>query len=123
MAFKPGTPVIGDSAGSRLAQTLAAAGRDVTTYDRLASRGEQQALAGSIRVAESATEALAGASVVVVALAESEYLRAVETWRPGAPGTVLDCWRALDGKALDGLVTRIALGRGARGAEQEALAA
>lgn len=123
MANEVGTPIVHDSAGSKLAQSLALTGHEVTTFDRLVPHGDQQALAGSIRVAASAAEALAGASVAVVAVPDSEYLRAVEMWRPVAPGTVLDCWRALDGRALDGLITRVSLGRGARGVDDVAIAA
>lgn len=123
MAFKRDTPVIGESAGARLAQALATAGRDVATYDRLTPRGAQQALCGSLRVAATAADALAGATVAVVAVDDPEYLQAIELWRPVAPGTVVDCWRALDGRVLDGLVTRVAVGRSGRSAEALALAA
>jgi UDPglucose 6-dehydrogenase len=123
MAVAPGTPAIRDSAGSRLARALAEAGRDVITFDRLTPSGEQQALAGSIRVAATAADALAGAAVVVLALADPEYLRAAASWRPSEPATLVDCRRALDGATLDGLVTRIALGRATRGLDDHALAA
>lgn len=123
LAFKAGTPVIEASAGARLAQALAQAGRAVSVYDRMAPISAQRALADGLHVASTPQEALAGASVVVITLADPEYLKAVEAWRPGAPATVLDCWRALDGRTLDGLVTRVAMGRGSRPAETPAVAA
>ena len=123
LAFKGGTPVIEASAGARLAQALVQAGRAVTVYDRLAPIETQQALADGVHVARTAEEAMSGASVVVVTLTEPEYLKAVDSWRPGAPATVLDCWRALDGRTLDGLITRVAMGRGVKPADSGAMAA
>ena len=99
-----------------LAQKLADANIDVVAHDPAAIRTAARALDGStVRFADSATEAIAGADVVVIATPWNEYRHLVpeDFARESGQCVVVDCWRVLPRERFTDIARYIALGEGA----------
>jgi UDPglucose 6-dehydrogenase len=110
VSFKPGTPVIVESAAINLVEALLAKGVEVTLYDPLALDNARALLKDRVRYARDAVECLAAADVCVIANPEKGYKTAVESLQPDTRLTVIDCWRLLDPKLLAPEVDYVAWG-------------
>ncbi|HTT33962.1 MAG TPA: nucleotide sugar dehydrogenase [Methylomirabilota bacterium] len=116
LTYKPNTDVTEEAFGLLLAQELSSEKLPVIVFDPSADAG--RALSGnkSVRIATSADECIAEASVAVLATPWQEFrdLPASSWLRPAKFGgrVILDCWRALG--HLDGLegLTYVKLGFG-----------
>ena len=96
LAYKPDTPVVEESQGILLARELAGGGIAVTVHDPLALENARRLLGESVRHAASLEEAVAGASVVVVATPDPAF-RALPHLLAGRDVVIFDCWRLLAG--------------------------
>jgi UDPglucose 6-dehydrogenase len=119
LSYKPQTDVIEESAGLLVAQTLAEQGAKVVVYDPAALANATRALGTQVAYAGSAEEAIQAADVIVLATAWPQFktLQPSVFERNGEPRTVVDCWRLLDRRLLDGTAEYVALGEGAPAAE------
>ena len=101
LAYKPDTPVVEESQGILLARELAGGGAAVTVHDPLALENARKLLGESVRHATSLEDAVAGASVIVIATPDAA-VRALPALleRSGGDVVVLDCWRLLAGTTL-----------------------
>jgi UDPglucose 6-dehydrogenase len=98
LAYKPDTPVVEESQGILLARELANGGAAVTVHDPLALENARKLLGESVRHAASLEEAVAGASVIVIATPDSAFRvlpKLLE--RASRDVVVFDCWRLLAG--------------------------
>lgn len=118
LAFKPGTPVIVESPGIKLAMALLDSGVTISLYDRLAGPALERLFAKNsfVRLATSASDCLDSVSVAVLALDEKEYCESLlSLTRPEL--RVLDCWRALTRDGAAGRFDLRYLGTGDTGSE------
>ena len=97
LTYKPDTNVVEEAFGSLLAKELAERGATVLAYDPSLQENPACRLDKRIRPAASAQECIAGSDLVVVATPWPEFCSiSPQQWaRPGAPRTVIDCWRVL----------------------------
>jgi UDPglucose 6-dehydrogenase len=89
MAYKPGTPVCEESAGLRLAERLLGLGRDIIVYDPLALEEARAVLGDSVAYAESETECIERADIVVLMHPVGNHVD------PSTAPIVIDPWRLL----------------------------
>lgn len=97
MAYKPGTGVVEDSQGVRIARLLAAAGHRVLIADPLALPGAVAELGDQVMPCDTPDAAVAAAAVVVVASAAAEFAALTPACfaAGGLRRAVVDCWRVL----------------------------
>jgi UDPglucose 6-dehydrogenase len=118
LGYKPGTPVVEQSAGLHLANGLTAAGRRVIAFDPLVSPAVARAQHLDLAVADSLDACLASASAVVITTRDHAF-DPIELGRlitKGPATTVIDCWRVFTGAPdLGGgrSIHYVAIGRGA----------
>ncbi len=114
LAYKPGTPVVEESAGVALARELRATGARVVAYDPLAGADARSSLGDDIELAVSLGACLAGADVIVVATPDPAFgaIGPAELCREGREVVVVDYWRLLAGRC-DGVpgIRYLAAGR------------
>jgi UDPglucose 6-dehydrogenase len=89
MAYKPGTPVCEESAGLRLAERLLGLGRDLIVYDPLALDEARAVLGDRVAYAESETECIGRADIVVLMHPVGNHVD------PSTAPIVIDPWRLL----------------------------
>ena len=89
MAYKPGTPVCEESAGLRLAERLLGLGRDIIVYDPLALEEARAVLGDRVAYAESETECIERADIVVLMHPVGNHVD------PSTAPIVIDPWRLL----------------------------
>jgi UDPglucose 6-dehydrogenase len=113
LSYKPETNVVEESAALQLVHELATRGHTVYAHDPAARANAERASAGiDVTFAESVTEAVRPARVVVLATPWKEYARMDESAWAGSVDVVVDCWRVLDPESLPAGVTHVTLGRG-----------
>lgn len=121
MSYKPGTPVIEESQGVRLARALFDEGRAVTIFDPMAAEAAKAVLPAEVARAETAADAVADADVIVITTAWDEFRNIAPGAfrRSGTKAVVLDCWRTLDEATYGEVVTLHYLGKGPSAAAQQ----
>jgi UDPglucose 6-dehydrogenase len=113
LSYKPNTEVIEESQGLALAVYLLSVGVPVVVYDPAAMENARPLLRGKVTFATSAADCARQADVLAITTPWAEFRDlAPEAFK--LHGTVLDCWRLLDKKALATVVEYVALGFGAR---------
>ena len=113
LSYKPNTEVIEESQGLALASYLLSVGVPVVVYDPAAMENARPLLRGKVTFAASAADCARQADVLAVTTPWAEF-RDLPTEAFKLHGTVLDCWRLLDKKALGTVVEYVALGFGAK---------
>jgi len=114
LTYKPGTDVVEEAAGLRLAQELAKRGLGVTAYDPEGKANSARVLPKRVQFAATAQECIAQSDVVVLTTPWPEFgsIPFADWARAHHPRVVIDCWRML--KRLDGQegVVYLSLGTG-----------
>ena len=112
LSYKPGTPVIEESAGVKIIVELLK--RDdikIIVYDSLAMDNAKLAFGDRISYASSVQDCLAQAPFCVITTQEDEFKRIDASYIAHDPTTIIDCWRILDPTKLGKKVNYVALGR------------
>lgn len=116
LAYKPGSHVVEESQGVRLAKTLSAEGVRVVCYDPLANEGARAELRDHAVILDSVRDCLAQADTVLVTTPDPMFkkLSAADfPARDGKPVTVVDFWRVLDAELRNAKHVRyVPIGRG-----------
>lgn len=113
LSYKPGTSVVMDSAGVKLAELLIAGGHRPVVYDPAGMDNARDVLGDPVTYAESAVACISAADVVVVVTPWEEFGRlSADAFDLGKRRTVIDCWRILDPAALAGVADVVHLGLG-----------
>ena len=122
LSYKPNTDVVDESPGLLLLADLAARGVDAVGYDPAAMPNARRVLGESVRLAETLSEAISNADVVLVATAWDEFksIGSELLERDGARRVVIDCWRVLPADEIQQVADYVVLGKG--GVKREALA-
>lgn len=105
LAFKPDTPVITESSGIRLIEGLLRHDVEIVAYDPLAIENAKVLLEDRIDFVSSAERCINMADLCVITTPDPEFRTAFEDFQPDRNLTVIDCWRLLQGKALDPKIT------------------
>lgn len=115
LTYKPNTDVVEEAFGLLLAQELLQANLPVIVYDPSADSARVLASCKNVRFASSAAECIASSGIVVLATPWQEFRDlAPSSWtRPGAPRTVIDCWRCLSHLRNVAGLRYVCLGQGA----------
>jgi UDPglucose 6-dehydrogenase len=97
LSYKPQTEVIENSQGVELAAQLAGKGIRVAVYDPMAMNNARRALATKVMFAESVSDCLRIADVVVIATPWPEFqqISPRDLARSDSKITIFDCWRIL----------------------------
>lgn len=96
LAYKPNTNVVEESQGLAIAALLAKEGFAVVVYDPLAMEQARRILGSSVRYAESVSESLSGAKVVLIANDLPEFHEVLHQTSNQIPRPyILDAWRFL----------------------------
>jgi UDPglucose 6-dehydrogenase len=111
LSYKPNTEVIEESQGLALARHLLSVGVPVVVYDPAAMENARPLLKGNVTYAASAAECAKQADVLAITTPWAEF-RDLSPAEFKPHGTVLDCWRILDKKAVGAVVEYVALGFG-----------
>ena len=111
LSYKPNTEVIEESQGLALARHLLSVGVPVVVYDPAAMENARPLLKGNVTYAASAAECAKQADVLAITTPWAEF-RDLSPAEFKPQGTVLDCWRILDKKAVGAVVEYVALGFG-----------
>jgi len=111
LAFKPETPVIEESAGTRLVAHLLKQGVTVTAYDPVAAPQARAVFGDSIIYATSVRDCLARSSLWVITTPAAEFKAIDDSFVAHNPTTLIDCWRVVDRAKLTNGVRYVALGR------------
>jgi UDPglucose 6-dehydrogenase len=114
LAYKPGTPVVEESQGIEIAQSLAQAGASVRVYDPIAGETARKVLGQQVHFGETPAHTAIGADVLVIAnpLPELRSLVAALEGNHHKPLVVIDCWRFLPALAQHPNVHYLGLGFG-----------
>jgi UDPglucose 6-dehydrogenase len=110
ISYKPGTPVIEESAALKIIEMLLNEGIKVIAYDALAIENAKDYFKGRVSYAASIKECLAGASVCVITTVSEEF-KEIDKSCFSEPITLIDCWRILAGVELGDQVKYISPGR------------
>jgi UDPglucose 6-dehydrogenase len=116
LSYKPNTDVIEESPGLHLVRALDEHGVRVVAFDPAAVPNARRAVDSSdVLFVDAAEDAIRDADVVVIATAWQEFASISPTAfaRDGDCRTVIDCWRLLTPKQLEGVATYVPLGEGA----------
>jgi len=111
LAFTVNTPVIVESPAIKLIAELLKHDIRVVAYDPLAIDNARNIFGSAVEYVESAEACLEQAGLAVLTLRNAEIKKAVESFAPAQPLTVVDCWRMIDTARLDKQIGYIALGR------------
>ncbi|MBI4445103.1 MAG: UDP-glucose/GDP-mannose dehydrogenase family protein [Acidobacteria bacterium] len=111
LSYKPLTYVAEESAGVLLATKLCEKGKRVCAYDPAALENARLLLPTSVQLCHSAELCIGQSDVVVIATPWKQFqdIPAEVFRREKSPRVLIDCWRILRGRDLDGTV-HIALG-------------
>jgi UDPglucose 6-dehydrogenase len=114
LAYKPDTNVVEEAPGVKLADSLAASGRRVVVYDRVAMDTARTCLGDRVSYAPSLDAAVHGADVVLIASPDPEFRSLhFESGDGGGQPMVIDAWRLLRSRAEDeGRLNYLPLGVG-----------
>lgn len=111
LAYKANTNVVEQSPGLLLAQSLDQLGVDVVAFDPAAAVNASGILPDSVRLTDSASEAVHAADVVVVATPWEEFRSLEPAEFEREPRRVLvDCWRMFARESFETYVDVVALG-------------
>ncbi len=101
LSYKPGSDVVEESPGVRLAADLVSRGRQVLAYDPVAMTSAKTVLPSVVHLASSLEACVGGSDVVVLTTPWPEFaILPPETWRRNSPSrVVVDCWRMVPGLA------------------------
>lgn len=111
MAYKPGTSVIEESTGIKLAHRLLEQGLEVTTYDPIALDNVRRVLKDAVTYAASPGDCYGAAPVCVLTLPDRAYQALDPEALTHIPTTVIDCWRQLPPQRLTARIVYVPLGR------------
>jgi UDPglucose 6-dehydrogenase len=121
LSYKPDTEVIEESQGVALAKELLALEIPISVYDPAAMDNARRHLAGNVTFAGSAAECVGIADVLAITTPWSEFRTLSSRQLKAGPAkpVVLDCWRQISAKEMEGSATYITLGRGGRPVETD----
>jgi len=111
LAFRHDTPVTTVSPSIALVRDLLEAGIRVIGCDPLAAESAVLELGDAIEYAATPADALARATVAVLAHRSRAFAAAIETFEPAVPLTIVDCWRMIDPKRVRPGVSVVPFGR------------
>ncbi|PIS02437.1 MAG: UDP-glucose/GDP-mannose dehydrogenase family protein [Chlamydiae bacterium CG10_big_fil_rev_8_21_14_0_10_42_34] len=111
LSYKPGTYVVEESQGVRIANYLCKNGYQVSVYDPMALEEAALVLQKSVCLAKSVQECFEGSDTLVLMTPWDEILREISP-SIGMGKTVIDCWRSLSRKACGSDCNLISLGHG-----------
>ena len=122
LSYKPGTYVVEESAGVKIANRLSQAGYDVSVYDPMALSEAKRILDTKVRAASTLQDCLKSSDMVLIMtnwpeFAESITPEAME--EAGSCTLIIDCWRALKKEAFTKVCKVIYLGQGLLETEEE----
>ena len=116
LAYKPGSDVIEHAAGVLLARDLLQQGVPVIAHDPVAMENTQRALGDELMLANTVTNCVRNADVVVLTTPWSAYdaIDASMLQRPAhrSRPVVIDCWRRLDAEQIAPAAQYVAFGSG-----------
>ncbi len=114
MSYKPDTPVVEESQGVKIAAELVRLNANVTVHDPKALPHARAELGDGVVYAESLSEGLHEADVVIIATAWDDY-KALDPSRLKLGATVVDCWRILPREPFEqrGVYVTMGIGDGA----------
>jgi UDPglucose 6-dehydrogenase len=116
LAYKPNTNVVDESPGLLLAQALDRLGAIVVAFDPAAGPNATRLLAERVRLAETASDAIEPADVIVVATPWQEFSALDPAVFQREPRRVLiDCWRLFPHERFDDSVHLVPLGEAQQG--------
>lgn len=98
LAYKPGTYVVEESQGIRLANLLATKRRAVSVFDPMAMEEAKKTLSHSIKIATSVSECLEQSDLLVILIPWPEFAKEITPAileKSGSKKTIIDCWRLL----------------------------
>ena len=111
LAFTGNTPVIVESPAIKLIVELLGHDIRVIAYDPLAIENARSVFGSAVEYVETAETCLEHAGLVVLTLRNVEIKKAVESFVPTNPFTVVDCWRMIDLNKLNKSIKLTPLGR------------
>ncbi len=120
LSYKPNTDVVEESQGLLLAQSLSRDGYKVIVYDPVAMTNAKKILGTKLRFAHSLKECIKKTDVIVITTPWDEFHRLPINIlkRSKNPKTIIDCWRILDSRICDGILTYVPLGVSLNGATE-----
>ncbi len=111
LSYKPGTNVVEESQGIRIANQLAAQGYQVTVHDPQALAEAKKHLANEVSPAPTIQECVAQSDTLVIMTSWPEFAQAL-TPELLRGKVVIDCWRMLNHQTLKDVCELIYLGCG-----------
>ena len=111
LAFTLNTPVVTESPAVKLIAELLKNDIHVVAYDPLAIDIARTVFGSAVEYVHSPQSCLAQAGLAVVALRSPEFKRAVETYVPNNPLTIVDCWRIVTPSSLHPKIRYVPLGQ------------
>ena len=111
LAFTGNTPVIVESPAIKLIVELLGHDIRVIAYDPLAIENARSVFGSAVEYVETAETCLEHAGLEVLTLRNVEIKKAVESFVPTNPFTVVDCWRMIDLNKLNKSIKLTPLGR------------
>lgn len=111
LAFTSNTPVATESPAVKLIPKLLAKDLRVVAYDRLASDNVRAMFGSSLDYVDSAEECLRESDVAVFTLRDGALKQAAETFTSTKPLCVVDGWRFIDPRHMNGPVHYVPIGR------------
>jgi UDPglucose 6-dehydrogenase len=117
LAYKPGTGVAEESAGSGLARLLAQAGYEVYVYDPVVAAEALSSSDERIHGCASVEDVFRRCSVTVIATPWPEFAELLPdalAMSSAGGAVVIDCWRVIQEGDYDGAATIIRPGRQSR---------
>jgi UDPglucose 6-dehydrogenase len=112
LSYKPGTPVVEESAGVALAGLLAETGaHEVHVFDPVATEAAVERLGTRVRTCRSLVELVERSDVVVITTPWRDFASLPLERRDGRRLVVVDCWRQLANVTHGDAVEIVPLGR------------
>jgi UDPglucose 6-dehydrogenase len=113
LSYKPGTSVVMESAGLRLAELVIDGGHRPVVYDPAGLDNARRHLGDRVSYAESAAACIGVADVIVVVSPWEEFRQlSADDFGGAKRRVVIDCWRILDASALGSVADVVHLGIG-----------
>lgn len=101
LSFKPGSPVITESASVILVQKLIDIGKEVHVYDPLCLKQVKDVFGNKIKYCNTVKECIEETELSVVALQYEEFKEISDNWSNKKDFVLIDCWRYLDGNKFE----------------------
>jgi UDPglucose 6-dehydrogenase len=112
LAFKPNTPVITESPGIKLIESLVEKGLEIVVYDPLAIENTRAVFQDRITYAKSVRDCIAKSSVCVITTPDKEYKNIDDSYLTNECTVIIDCWRILDSGKFIKRIKYVAFGKG-----------